>query len=455
MKVPATASAAAATIGLLLLASSTAARASGDDGSPAVAKPKNDAPKQKHLLGDWGGLRTDLADKGVDVTFDYRGEAGAVVSGGKRHGVDYAQQLELKVDADWGKSAGIQGLETHVVFINRAGRNASTDYAGDDLFQIQEIYGGTHHAAIHLVEAYAQLKLAAGKVDLAGGRLPVGEDFATSPLYCDFMNTAICGYPHSLPAKVGFSAYPNSTWGARLRLSPGKHLYVQGGVYQVRPKFGGKYGFDWGFSGTTGTYLPVEAGWEPEFGKDALPGHYKAGYAYDTSDYDDKYLDVAGRPFVLSGAPPRKHSGRHSFYLLGDQMIARHGEGGENGLILLGGYVHSAPSTSQLSAFAFAGLVDQGLLPGRPHDSAGLIVASARISPPLQATEQLEATLGLPLEAGAPGVQSRETILEARYSIAAAPGVELMPDVQYLIHPSASRRYRNALALGLRLSANF
>jgi len=436
---------------LLLAASPSFAK----DGQGDTPKPKNDAPEKKHLLGDWAGLRTDLSDKGLDVTLDYRGEVGAVVAGAKRRGIDYAQQVELKLDADWGKLAGAKGLSTHVVFINRAGRNASTDFAGDNLFQIQEIYGGTHHAAIHLVEAYAQLKLAHGALDVAAGRLPVGEDFATSPLYCDFMNTAICGYPHSLPAKVGFSAYPNSTWGARARIAAGKHVYVQAGVYQVRPKFGGKYGFDWGFSGTTGIYLPAEVGWEPELGAQALPGHYKAGFAYDTSNYDDKYLDAAGRPFAVSGAPPRRHDGRHSFYLLADQMIARHGDGGENGLILMGGYVHSAPSTSQLSSFAFAGLVDQGPIPGRPDDSAGLVIAYAGVSDPLRATERLQSARGLPLEGGAPGVQSHETILEARYAIAAAPGVEVMPDVQYLIHPSAAHRYPNALALGLRLSANF
>jgi porin len=443
---------AVATASLLLTCTPALAAKQGDAESPA--KPKNDAPKPEHLLGDWGGLRPRLEGKGLSFSLSYTGEAAAVVSGGRRHGTDYAQQVELRADQDWEKIGGAKGLKTHIVFINRAGRNASADYAGDNLFQLQEIYGGTDHAAVHLVEAYAEQALSGGAVNLAAGRLPVGEDFATSPLYCSFMNTAVCGYPHSLPAKVGFTGYPNSTWGARVRVAPGPHFYAQTGVYQVRPKFGGKFGFDWGFSGTTGAYLPIEIGFEPELGPSALPGHYKAGFGRDSSNYPDNFLDAQGRPFVTSGNPPRRHGGRHSFYLLADQMLRRNGEGGTDGLVLLGGYVHSAPSTSQLSDFAFAGLLDQGLIPSRPDDSAGLIVAYARVSDSLAATQRLQSAAGLPLASDAPGVQSSEVIVEGRYSVAVAPGVTVMPDVQYLVRPSAAAKRRNATALALRLSVN-
>jgi len=434
----------------LMLGSSPAA--AGDDAGKA-AKPKNDAPQKQHLFGDWGGLRTRLHDVGVDLTLGYTGETAAVVAGGKRDGVDYAQQLELQADLDWGKIAGLKGFKTHTIFLNRAGRSAAHDYAGDDLFQIESIYGGTHHAPIHLVEFWGEQKI--GRANLAAGRLAVGEDFATSPLYCEFMSTSLCGYPHSLPAKTGFTAFPNSTWGARLRFNPGNRLYVQAGAYQVRPKLGGRWGFDWGFSGTTGTYFPVELGWEPSFGSADLPGHYKAGLAVDTSNYPDEAFDSEGLPFILSHAPPRTHPSRHSWYLLGDQMIARHGSGGTDGLILMGGYVHSAPQTSQLTDFAFGGLVDQGAISARPDDTIGIILSYVKVSDRVHLTQQLQEERGLPLTPDAPGPQGHELVVEARYGAALAPGLKLMPDVQYIIHPSASDRNRDALAMGLRASVNF
>lgn len=416
-------------------------------------KPKNDAPDKDHLLGDWGGLRTRLHDSGVDLSLGYIGEGAAVVSGGKRHGVDYAQQLELQVDVDWEKIAGLKGLKTHTIFVNRMGRSAAHDYAGDELFQIESIYGGTHHAPIHLVEFWGEQKI--GSADLAAGRLAVGEDFATSPLYCEFMSTTVCGYPHSLPAKTGFSVFPNSTWGARLRLHPGGRLYLQGGAYQVRPKLGGRWGFDWGFSGTTGAYLPVEIGWEPTFGSASLPGHYKAGAALDTSNYPDEAFDAEGMPFVTSQAPPRTHGSRHSWYLLADQMVARHGDGGTNGLILLSGYVHSAPETSQLTDFAFGGFVDQGAIEGRPDDTIGIMLSYVKASDRVALTQTLQEQRNLPLTPPAPGPQTHELVVEARYGVALAPGLELMPDVQYIIRPSASSRVANAVALGLRATASF
>lgn len=405
------------------------------------AKPKADAPKPKHLLGDWN---SKLGDKGLDVTVKYEGDLADVVSGGKRRGADYAQQVELNVDADWSKIAGIKGLKSTVTFVNRAGRNAAKR-AGDTLFQFQPMYGGTHHALIHLVQAFADWKSGQGTVDLAAGRLPVGNDFGTSPYYCEFMNTALCGYPHSLPAKRGFTAFPNSTWGARLRLAPSSEIYVQGGAYQVRPGYGGKYGFDWGWAGTTGIYFPMELGWEPSFGADELNGHYKLGFATDTSRYKDDLFDANGVPYPISGNPPAKHGGRHSVYLLADQMVHRNGKGPENGLVLLGGLVGSDKTTSTISRFAFAGVRDQGVVPGRPDDVAGIMVAHAHISDRLGRAELLKRD----------PVQSAEWVVEGTYRIAVTNGVTVSPDVQYLVHPNAQKSISNALALAARVEVNF
>lgn len=406
------------------------------------AKPKADAPKPKHLFGDWN---KKLSDMGLKLTFKYEGDLADVVSGGKRRGADYAQQLELNLDADWDKIAGVKGLSSTVTFVNRAGRSAARDRAGDMLFQFEPMYGGTHHAIVHLVQAFADWKSAKGTVDIAAGRLPVGNDFGTSPYYCEFMNTALCGYPHSLPAKRGFSAFPNSTWGARVRVAPGSEFYAQTGAYQVRPRFGGKYGFDWGWSGTTGTYFPVEIGWEPSFTADELNGHYKVGFTTDTSRYEDLLYDANGVPFPISGKPPAKHGGRHSVYVLADQMVSRNGAGPENGLVLLGGFVASDKATSKISRFGFVAVRDQGLIPGRKDDVAGMMLAHAHISNRLTTAQELS---GDPLQTG-------EWVMEATYRIAAANGLTISPDVQYLVHPNGEKSIPNALALAARVEINF
>jgi porin len=433
------------------------AAASGTEGPAnieAPAKPKNTQPPPQHVLGDWAGLRTKLNHNGVNLSLEYIGQFATDVSGGRRTGGDYAQQLEFKVDFDWDKIAGLTDFTTHTDFVNRLGRNLSKDYIGDSIIQAQSVYGGGGNVAVHLAELYGEEKLASGAVDIAAGRLLVGEDFATSPLYCGFMNTAICGYPNSLAAKAGFSVFPNSTWGARIRVAPADYFYVQGGLYQVRPLAGGRSGFNWGNSGTTGTYYPIEGGYEPLFGPDQLEGHYKLGFAHDTSNYPDLLSDINGFPFAQTRNTPLEHSGRDSLYVLADQMLSRHGEGPGNGLVIMGGYVWSDEATSQFSRFSFLGLSDKGIISDRPDDSLGLLIARETISNELIATQEIEASNGIPLSKMAVGVQSDETVIETRYDISVEQGLSIMPDLQYVIHPGAARTYPDALVIGLQLKAD-
>ena len=162
----------------------------------------------------------DKSAAAIDPSLKIVAEPVAAIAGGKRHGVTSAQQIELDLKFNWNTIAGVKGLTSHVTFVNRTGANASERFLGDNVFQSQAVYGGTHHKPVHLVQAYFEEQLKDGKIDLAAGRLPVGEAFASSPLYCDFMDTALCGYPHALGAKQGFSTFPNSTWGARVKFAP-------------------------------------------------------------------------------------------------------------------------------------------------------------------------------------------------------------------------------------------
>lgn len=118
----------------------------------------------------------------------------------------------------------------------------------------------------------------------------------------------------------------------------------------------------------------------------------------------------------------------------------------------MGGYVHSRPANSEISSFGFVGLADQGLLASRPKDTAGLLFAYAKVSSPAVRTERIEESLGEPLLFDANGVQSHEALIEARYDVVLNKQVDVMPDVQYVIRPGATRYQRNALLAGARLT---
>jgi len=413
----------------------------------------------EHLLGDWGGARTWLEDHGIDIGLNYFSETAAIVAGGQRQGIDYTSQIGLSVDLDGEKLLGLPGFALHSVIVQRNGRSSSADFLDDDLDAVQEIFGGGGDVAAHLVYLYGEQLLDNGRVDIAAGRLPVGTYFASSPLYCDFMNVIFCGNPHPLPVYPGEPDWPAATWGGQARVFVVPTVYVMGGLFQVNPNFGGNSGWAWFLHGTTGLSVPLEIGWTPSFGPNHLLGHYKLGFDEDTSTYSDLYVSTNGEPIAATGLPGQPHSGRRMFYVLVDQMLVRTGQGDTDGLIAYGGWVHADYDISPLENQVFGGVVSTASFIGRPQDTLGFAASWFQVSGALTATQQLEQTLGEPLTGGGlgtpVGVQSHEEELEAMYTARVYRGVAIMPDIQYIINPDGTSRTRNALSLGLQVSVTF
>lgn len=417
------------------------------------------APQAEHLLGDWGGVRTSLGERGIDLTVDFTSEAAGNVAGGTRRGFTFANQVGLQADMDWQKLAGLQGFSTHVVLVNRSGSNDSVLF-GDRVNSVQEIYGGGGNVLVHFVYAYAEQSLADGRVDIAAGRMPVLNDFAASPLYCNFMNVSICGNPGSLASgDVGLSAWPASTWSGRVRARPTPETYVQFGIYEVSQGIysdsRARSGFDFSTNRDTGAEFPLEVGYTPSFGADRLPGHYKLGVGYDTSNYPDFYADAAGGPLALTGANPRNHHGRVIWWALADQMLLRHGAGDDAGLIALAAYTHGDPATTAYESQYTLGLLDKGFWASRPSDTIGLLATYQTLSGALGRQQVLEQAFGLPLSNNATGKQTSELIFEANYDIHVYRGVNVQPEFQYIVRPNGESDRKDVQVLGFKTHVTF
>jgi porin len=403
-----------------------------------------------HLFGDWGGARTWLLNHGINVELDYLTESAGNVSGGRSKGFDYAGQIGLEIDLDFAKIANLQGFSTHTMIVQGNGRNLSADYLGDSIGTVQEIYGGRGNVLAHMVYTYAEQELDNKRIDIAGGWLPVGTYFASSPLNCDFMNVLGCGNPHPLPNYPGEPDWPAANWGAQIRGLPTPSTYIMAGVFEVNPNNGGISGFSWGKGGATGVSVPVEVGWVPRFGSDNLVGHYKFGFDEDSSSYP--------KLFNASGVS-QQVSGRREYYFLFDQMLMRMGPGDTDGLILLGGYVHADSAISPLSDHAYVGVVSTANFLGRPKDSLGMKFDYIKMSSALTQAQEQEMELGQPLNGGGIGpvfgLQTHEETLEAEYTAAVYSGVSVMPDVQYIMRPGATTTFHNAWVLGLRTNVQF
>jgi porin len=417
-----------------------------------------DAPPVERLFGDWGGLQSQLQPLGVNLQFNALTEFAWNFAGGTREGDTFASQIGFSTDINWERLAGITGLSTHTIIVNRSGSSDSKLF-GDNLLPVQEIYGSGGNVALHLVSAYAEETLMDRQIDFAIGRMNVENDFASSSLYCGFMNNGLCGDPKALPAgDIGHSAYPDAAWALRVRVRPTPDTYVEAGVYEVNQGLYSDANFRTGFkfdsSQDSGVYLPIEIAWAPRLGPNSLPGHYKLGFGYDTSGtYKDftNALAVDGVP----GYTFQTHTGNVQGWALADQMLVRNGPADDAGLIALAGYIQNDPNNTSYADQYFAALLDRGFWEWRPQDGAGLLLTRVAISNRLAAVEGIEQSLGLPLSNSATGVQSHETLLEVTYDIHVFRGVHLQPDFQYVFRPNAQANIRDAAVLGFRARVEF
>lgn len=411
--------------------------------------------QQDYIFGDWGGLRSWLSNHGIDLGLSYLSENAWDVAGGMARGGTYAGQENLSLNLDWAKIANLNGFSTHIDFVSRQGSNVSTSYVGDVLLQAQEVYGtpAVEQAYIHLVYFYLEQTLLGGNLDLKAGRLPVWNDFGTLPDACDFMSGTIC-INRGLTTDLGWTVFPVANWGGLAEFKVFGPLSLKIGAYEVNPNLGGEYGFSWGLNGATGVLIPAELDWHVKLGPQQLPGIYEIGGSYDTSSYSEWFTAVNGLPLPLTTAPPQQNQ-RGTFYVLAQQKVWQPDSNSNRGLFILAGYDYNTPDVSLFEDFAFVGLVDKGPLPWRPDDRAGFEVTYARVSPFLTQVQQLQTALGLPLSNAAPGVEIDEIVLEANYNIKLYPGLYLMPDLQYIIRPSAASTYPNAWVAGFRVNALF
>jgi porin len=412
------------------------------------------APQVEHLFGDLGGVRTHLENHGVYLLLNATAEFAGNVSGGTKQGATSANQIAFEADIDWQRLAGLTGLSTHVIMVNRSGASDSMLF-GDNVSPVQEIYGSGGNVAVHLVSAYAEQVFLDSKLDIAAGWMNVENDFASSPLYCNYMNNGLCGDPKALPGgDIGHSAFPDAVWAARVRVRPIPEFYVTTGVYEVNK---GLYsdlartGFEFGVPREQGVYVPVQFGCEPKLGRDAMPGHYVLGFGYDSSRFES----FSSALTAGSGVPAAVHYGNTQFWALADQMLMRNGSGDQDGIIALGGMIANNAENSAYAQQYYAGVLDRAFWPARPQDTIALLYSYFAMSGPLGKVQAQEQAFGLPFSNAASGVQTNEMFLEANYNIHVFRGVNFQPDFQYVIRPNAQASIRNAVVLGFRANVQF
>jgi porin len=434
----------------------------------AADKPK--APSsiwdQDTLTGDWGGARTALKNKGIDIGINYIGETFAVLSGGLRRRGSYEGQLEFSIDTDLQKLSGWPGGSAHVtVFqIHDSGRNvienvgSISDPSNIDALSTTRLYTAWFEQSFN------------DRFSVRAGQILADGVFNNAPTAGGLLNGTF-GWSGIMAADMtnGGPAYPLPTPGVRVQVKPSDDLTVLAAVFSGDPagrdcnddpQKCNRHGTTFSLSG--GALWMGEAQYAVNQGKQAagLQGVYKLGLWYQTANFADQEFGLNGAGSLVpladpTVAGPLNHRGDWGVYGLADHMIWRAGERSMN-VFLRGGL---APSDRNLiSYYVDGGTGIKALLPGRADDVLTFGVAYAKISRDAAALDRETLALNGPPSA----IRDREVVFELSYVAQIAPWWGVQPDVQYIVHPNGGQNpddgtltLGDVFVVGIRSTINF
>jgi porin len=405
----------------------------------------DDITTSPYLLGDWGGLRKHLAEQGVAFNFGYVNELAHNFSGGTDRLTRYTDQWVFGTTLDLNKRWGWQGGTFQFTMTDRNGRNLGADANIGNNMLIQEVYG--RGQTWHLTQLWLNQKLQGERLEVKFGRLTVGEDFFS--FSCDFQNLTFCGaQPGNLVGDYWVN-WPTSQWATRIKYHTSGNTYLQLGMYQVNPKFvDDSYARHNGWkpnnpSGTTGALIPLEAGWQP--GWRGLPGSYKLGGWYNTSNSDDLYFDVNRNPRGVTGLDPLQRTGRFGGYLSFQQQVTGTADG--RGATVFLNFTYADRNTARLDHQLTMGVQYKDPFDSRGQDSVGFAVGATHNNERFSDfVSQTNVRTGQNTVAGS----SYEYASELYYSWVPVPSVSLRPNLQYILHPGGTSRNSNAFVIGLK-----
>jgi porin len=400
------------------------------------------------MTGDWGGVRNDLAKRGVTFDMNLTQIWQGVTDGGKETDWEYGGRGNLTINADTQKlglwpggflTVEVEGnFDEDVNFNSGAIIPVNTDHLfpmpGDRELNISAV------TFTQFLSKYFGVVL--GKMDTT---FADANEFAHGKGDKQFMNTAFNVTP------AGSLIITNSTLGAGVIILPTKDpeaAVITAIVVDSNGK-ANRSGFDTAFEGNN-TYA-VEGRVRTDFF--GLPGHQLVGAAYSNKEFNS--LDQNLR-LILENRGISEEDGSWLVYYNFDQYLYQPQK--DRGLGIFGRFAVTDGQANPIHYFYSIGVGGKGIIPGRPLDESGIgyyyiNISHPRFTGPFVTREFLRDEWGV----------------EAYYNIALTPWLKLTPDIQVIrpaqkdiinieagMPPSISREgIKNATVLGLRLQLIF
>ncbi len=397
---------------------------------------------REHLTGDWGGHRTSLAQKGIQLGLSYAQLAQGVVDGGRDSDSALGARVQALAQFDLDRMGAMPGGLVTLKVESRFGRSVNGDSGAllpvSDMlyFPLTDKRDEDIPAAVTelLYTQFVSKELAfyAGKFTLLGGD---ANEFAGGDGTTQFL-----GHPFT-SASVTSLFNPYSTLGAGVLVLPEPGTTFSMSLYASEDS-----------STTTGTGTLDEGlvwatAYATQYELGSLPGGFRATYQYA---FDREFADLSGRLILPPGLGLNTRDDSWCAFVNAWQYLSVEGSGSgpidvnngrvdREGLGLFARAGFADAGTNPIEWTVSGGIGAKGLFEGRELDTLGVGYA-------------LSETSSLPIPAGFVLSDSANRF-EAFYDLALTPGVGLTFDVQ--ITDPLLKNQSTATVLGARLRVQF
>jgi porin len=388
------------------------------------------------LTGDWGGHRTKLKDKGINVSavlttgffHNFRG-------GLETHNANASSgDLRLNLLLDFDKMGWVPG--GFFFFRLKSGWNNGVQADVGSLGPEQWVYGSGGDEEVWVDKWWYGQRLLDNRLEFRAGRLLTPVDLFDAAAYAklpwdQFSNAALNRNP-TVPHRKSLGAYLKIKFTDWLDFAMAGVDADQTDPYRcadVTSTFHGEANF-------IGLW---ELNFRPKLASKNgdLPGNYAFGWWYDGRTKSRFINDLGG------ALAPRKKSGHAGWYLTFDQLLWKENDQPECkqglGAFLRYGFAH--PEYNRVSHFWSVGAQYQGLLPSRDKDVLAFGVAQSIMSKTLR--HNLDSRM------------DRETVYELYYAYHLTCWCVITPDLQFVVNPGGSKDARDSIIGGVRVRIAF
>jgi porin len=390
-------------------------------------------PTRQYLLGDWGGERSALAEKGITFDFFYISDLQINTAGDKDQTKAGWERIRGTVDINFDQFMEWKGLRFHATGLWQGGANL-----GAKIGTIANPSSLVSAHATRLDSWWLEQLFLNNKMRIRVGQL-AGLDFYGNQTYGSSYLIEPLGYAFGNLFSATYEPYnPAGTPGVEIRFAPTRSFYFKTAAmagnrdqYNQDPTgFGFKildtpvFLFETGYlvdppGGASGNSRASASG-------KSYPGVYRFGAAYN----DGKIPDATG---TMS-------KGNYLIYSMASQALFRSAAGSNRGLDATFGFDWSPGDVTRQNFQITAGTRFNAPFEGREKDGIAFGFVYSRISDPYR---RFSALLGEP-------PLGSEKAFELNYSFQVTPYFLLQPTFQYYVDVGANPALRNAPIFGLR-----